>query len=161
MAPLRVVCFDWGGTLMPEDGPADLRMVDWPQVRATGGARELLDALAPRYTLCVATNARVSHRPDVERALERVGLLRHIAHIFCFSDLGVRKDTAQFWQEVTRTLACTSDEILMVGDSLEQDVLGPAAHGVRGVWFNPDGERAPPGVTAIRHLSELLRLLPA
>ncbi|MEO7743381.1 MAG: hypothetical protein ABIR98_10620 [Usitatibacter sp.] len=31
--------FDWGGTLMSEEGPLDLPMALWPEVRTSSGAR--------------------------------------------------------------------------------------------------------------------------
>ena len=55
-APIRAVCFDWGGTLMVDDGPDDLPMYEWPSVTAVPGARECLAALHGRVPLCIATN---------------------------------------------------------------------------------------------------------
>src|SRR5438067_129959 len=53
MGPLRWVLFDWGDTLMSEDGPADLPMALWPEVRVLDGAAETLAALAARFRLGV------------------------------------------------------------------------------------------------------------
>lgn len=159
MGAIRFVCLDWGGTLMAEDGPPGLPMADWPQVRVVPGARELLAALAQRYTLCVATNASVSRSDDVERALARGGLREFIGHVFCASEIGARKDAPGFWQAVTRTLGCTPGEIAMLGDSLEQDVRGPAALGVRAVWFNPEAREAPAGVHEVRRLRDFPAVL--
>jgi FMN phosphatase YigB (HAD superfamily) len=158
---VRAVCLDWGGTLMDEHGPSELPMAQWPQVRVIPGAQELLAVLSARYPVCVATNASVSRRADVEQALARAGLAQFISHIFCFTDIGARKDTPAFWDVVTRTLACAPGEIAMLGDSLEQDVLGPAAQGVRTVWFNPEGLPVPAGVRSIRRLLEFTEVLGA
>jgi hypothetical protein len=43
---LRFVLFDWGDTLMSEDGPLDIPMADWPEVRAIDGAGEVLSLLS-------------------------------------------------------------------------------------------------------------------
>ena len=88
--PIRLVCFDWGGTLMSEAGPEDTPMGRWPQVHAVPGAATCLAELAGRVPLCVATNASVSGRASIERALDRVGFLGHFADIFCYTELGVR-----------------------------------------------------------------------
>lgn len=142
---LRCICFDWGGTLMSEDGPQDRAMALWPQVEAMPGAHATLAALAARWPLHIATNASVSTRPLIALALERAGLLQHFQHIFCFTEIGARKDQPVFWQAVQATTGVPLHETAMVGDSLEQDVLGPARFGVRTVWFNADGARpAPP-----------------
>ena len=70
--PLAWVLFDWGDTLMSEDGPADTPMALWPEVRVIDGAAAVLAALAPRYRIAVATNATVSDRTSIRRALARV-----------------------------------------------------------------------------------------
>lgn len=159
MSGIRFICLDWGGTLMSEDGPADLPMAQWPSVRVLDGAPELLAALAPSWPLCIATNAIVSRKPDIERALERGGLRQFIAHVFCFTEIGSRKDTAEFWRIVTQDLGCATGEVAMLGDSLEQDVLGPARHGVHSVWFNARSLAVPPGVTAVTRLHDFIRFV--
>jgi len=159
---LRFVCLDWGGTLMSEDGPVDIAMAHWPQVVATDGAQAMMEELARRYTLCIATNASVSRRADIELALKRAGLLRHVSDIFCYTEIGARKDSARFWQVVCAALDARPAELAMLGDSLEQDVLAPRRHGVRSIWFNPHGAALPEGVApvpTVRRLAEVEPLL--
>lgn len=155
----RFICLDWGGTLMSEAGPPGLPMVRWPEVSATDGARELLEALArDGRTLCIATNAVDSQPEEIRAALARVGLDRHVARIFCFREIGARKDTQAFWEQVTRRLEAAPEAVLMIGDSLEQDVIAPMRAGIRSIWFNPAGLMPPPGaaVATIGHLDEAL-----
>ncbi len=89
-APIRAVCFDWGGTLMVDDGPAGVPMSLWSEVRAVPGARECLAALHGRIPLCVATNAAQSSRTMIEAALDRVDLL-----CFPLGDLLFQRDRLQ------------------------------------------------------------------
>jgi len=154
VAPLRAVCFDWGGTLMSEAGPEDTPMGRWPQVAVVPGAVACLAQLAGKLPLCVATNASVSGRAMIERALERVGLLGYFSEIFCYTELGVRKSEPGFWQAVQQRLDVPLDTLAMVGDSLEQDCLAPRRFGVQGVWFDPLGQPVPPGldVPRVQHL---------
>ncbi|MBF7731089.1 HAD family hydrolase [Pseudomonas sp. N040] len=159
MRKIRFVCLDWGSTLMSEAGPQDLPMCQWPQVRVIDGARELLAALAAEYPLCIASNASLSRRGEIEQALARGDLLQYISQVFCFSEIGAQKSERAFWEVVTRTLGCSTSEIAMLGDSLEQDVLGPASHGVFAVWFNPQAAAVPPGTQAIRRLEDFIPLL--
>lgn len=159
MRKIRFVCLDWGDTLMVDDGPQDRPMWQWPQVKVVDGARELLAELAGHYPLCIASNASVSKRGEIERALARGELLPFITHIFCFSEIGAKKDTPAFWEAVTRSLGCTTREIVLLGDSLEQDVLGPTRHGVQAVWFNPRRAAVPPGIHAVERLVDFLPLL--
>lgn len=161
MANVQAICFDWGGTLMSDDGPADRPMALWPEVRTTSGAATTLAALQHIGPLCIATNASMSHRPMVERALARGGLLHYFSHVFCATDLGARKESPGFWAAVTAALGCAPQHVAMVGDSLEADVLAPQRFGVRAVWFNEGGRQAPPpaSVPTITRLSELVAML--
>ncbi|APV48617.1 hypothetical protein BWI17_02305 [Betaproteobacteria bacterium GR16-43] len=146
---------------MSEDGPTDISMGLWPEVRAIDGARETLAALAPTHRLGIATNATVSKRDMIERALDRVSLLPYITDIFCYTEIGARKDSGEFWSKVFSTLGLEPGNVAMVGDTLDQDVIAPRKFGVFSVWFN-EGGRSPleaPGVPTIHRLPELVPLL--
>jgi FMN phosphatase YigB (HAD superfamily) len=155
---VQAICFDWGGTLMSEDGPEHIPMAEWPQVRALPGAEQTLSALG-NYRLCVATNASVSRRPHIERALERVGFLQFFSHIFCATELGLRKEQPQFWGAVKEKLGLDAGQIAMVGDTLEPDVLSPMRAGLFAVWFNPTRATAEVSVPTITRLPDLARLV--
>jgi HAD superfamily hydrolase (TIGR01509 family) len=134
---LRFVLFDWGDTLMFENGgPDDITMADWPEVRALEGAAEMLQCLAARYTLAIATNATISKHADILRALGRVGLAGYFGEIFCYTELGLKKEDPMFWQTVLTRLRATPEETVMVGDTLEPDVRAPLRSGIRAIWFN-------------------------
>ena len=160
-APIDAVCFDWGGTLMSETGPEELPMGLWLEVSAIPGARECLAALYGSAPLCIATNATVSRRPMIERALARVGLGQYIARIFCYTELGYRKSEPGFWRAVESALQVPVARIAMVGDSLEHDVLAPRTFGVQAVWFNEGGARtqADAAVAEVRSLAEFAELV--
>ena len=138
-APIRAVCFDWGGTLMVDDGPEGVAMHRWPEVSAVAGARECLAALHGRVPLCVATNAGQSDRGMVEAALERVDLLRYISRVFCLHEIGATKDRPEFWRSVSKGLDLPPSEIVMIGDSVDHDVRSPRREGFQSVWFNEGG----------------------
>ena len=157
---------------MVDDGQPG-SMAEWPRVAAVPGAAEALAALHGRFRLCVATNADDSGAAEVMAALGRVGLARFIDRVFSSRDLGARKPDPAFYAAVLDALradaaangepALRADEIVMVGDSFDNDVAGATAAGLRAVWFNPTratrpGEPVPiPGaaITEIRSLAEL------
>ncbi len=158
---LRFVVFDWGGTLMAEDGPVDVSMAYWPRVEAIEGAREVVEGLSRRYILAVATNATVSRKHEVARALARVDLGPFFSEIFCHTEMGSKKCEPAFWETVLTRLGARPDELIVIGDSLAQDVVGPRESGIRAIWFNRKDEPEPADgdVAVIRHLTELLTLL--
>jgi len=138
-APIGAVCFDWGGTLMVDDGPNGVPMGEWPVVKAVAGARECLEALHGRVPLCVATNAGQSDRKMIELALGRVDLLPYIDRVFCFTEIGATKDRPEFWSAVARGLDLPPAEIVMIGDSFVHDVRASRRQGFQAVWFNENG----------------------
>jgi aminoglycoside 6'-N-acetyltransferase I len=142
---------------MSEAGPVDIPMADWPEVRAIDGASEVLSLLSKRYRIAIATNATVSKKSDVVHALGRVGLNAFIEEIFCFTELGHKKSEPGFWDAVLTRLGAQKNELIMIGDSLEQDVLGPMRVGIRAIWFNWKQESfsGAPSIRSIRALREL------
>ncbi len=161
-APIHAVCFDWGGTLMTEDGPQELPMAQWPTVAAMPGAVACLAELQGHVPLCLVTNAAVSRSPMIERALERVGLQSYITDIFCFTELHFRKSQPEFWRAVEQRMGLPLNQIAMVGDSMEQDVLAPRNFGLQSVWFNSAGGRHEaqtmvPTVTELEQFARLVR----
>jgi putative hydrolase of the HAD superfamily len=145
---------------MSEEGPDNVPMAQWPQVKAIAGAKATLAVLAPKFRLGLATNAAQSGRGLIEAALDKVSLRPYIRDIFCFKEIGARKDTPRFWSHVLETLDAAPHEIAMIGDSLEQDVLAPRRHGIFSVWFNPNDLRANVyEVPIVRSLPEIVPLL--
>jgi FMN phosphatase YigB (HAD superfamily) len=164
-APIRAVCFDWGGTLMSEIGPQTMSMADWPEVQVFDGVRECLESLHGRLPLCIATNASISHHHHIRRALDRGGIGHYFSEIFCFMDIGLRKNQIGFWQVVQQKLSVPLSEIAMVGDSLEHDVIAPRSFGVQSVWLaSADAAAARPldwpVVTDLRGFASLLAAAP-
>src|SRR5207245_6102138 len=101
---LACVLFDWGDTLMSEDGPAETPMALWPEVRAIDGAEVVLRILAARYRIAVATNATISDCTSIRRALARVALDPFVADILSFRDLGLEQAHARFRDAVAAGL---------------------------------------------------------
>jgi len=146
---------------MPDDGPPDLPMSLWPRVGVVPGARECLIALHGRLPLCIATNAAQSSRTMIETALDRVDLLPLVSRVFCFTEIGFKKSRPEFWHAVTQQLQVPLGQVVMVGDSLEGDVLAPRRFGLQTVWFNQQGRRPPPAeavptVTDLEQFAELV-----
>jgi len=145
-ASVRVILFDWGNTLMVDDGQPG-SMAEWPRVVAVPGAAEALAALHGRYRLCVATNADDSGAAEVMAALGRVGLARFVDRVFSSRDVGARKPDPAFYAAVLDALRADAaanreppldaDHVIMVGDNFDNDVAGATAAGLRAVWFNP------------------------
>jgi putative hydrolase of the HAD superfamily len=111
-------------------------MKDWPIVEAVPGAQEALTALHADWTLALATNADDSAEEDIWAALRRVGLDQELDKVYCYTNIGYKKPSPKFFQHILADLHLTPDQVVMIGDSYENDVLGANRSGLRAIWFN-------------------------
>ena len=72
-------------------------------------------------------------------------------------DVGTAKPKPAMFRRALERLAVAAADAVMVGDSLERDVEGAEAAGIRGIWLNRGGTRppAPNGHTQIATLADL------
>lgn len=116
------------------------------------GALEMLAALrAQGLKVGILTNYL---RGVQQEKVERCGLAPHIDALLCSDDVPAPKPDARAFHAACAALGLSPGEVVMVGDSLEKDVLGAQAAGLRAVWYNPHGS-AGPGVAQVRQLAEL------
>jgi HAD superfamily hydrolase (TIGR01509 family) len=163
-SPIDVVFLDWGDTLMADDGAQSGPMATWPQVQAVDGAQEALRRLRPQYRLIVATNADDSGVREVRAALARVGLDELIDDVVSSRDVGTRKPDKLFYRAALLRagfagVPLAPERAVMVGDSLQNDVAGAQAAGLRVIWLAPRRVKAAAGApipdARIRKLAEL------
>lgn len=151
----QVYLFDWGDTLMVDFPGVPGKMCNWDIVEVVPGAKELLESLAKRAEIYVATGAAESSPSDIEAAFSRCGLSQFVNGYFCKSNLGVAKDSAEFLSTILNKLGKLPSEVTMVGDSFEKDIKPAIAAGIGAVWLTTETGEAPLGVCKIRQLSEL------
>lgn len=157
---IRALLFDWGNTLMVDDGRQEGPMCRWPRVKSVPHARSALRALSRDYLIALATNADDSHEAEIRAALKRVHLDRLVERVYCSNDVGARKPSEAFFAHVIRSLSLPPRAIVMIGDSLQNDVRGALGCGLRALWYAPAGAgMAPPGVARFSDLLQLPELL--
>ncbi len=136
-------------------------MVSWYEVKTIPGALELLRALAQQGKCYIATNANESSALQIRQALQRVGLDIFISDIFCFQEIGFKKPSIEYFTEVVTRINAPKSTLLMIGDSLQNDVEGALNAGIDAIWFNRYGDLCPAGIIAVSTLQEVLPLLTA
>ena len=87
------------------------------------------------------------------------GLLELVDGVVTSADVGAAKPDPAVFEAALRAVGADPGSSLHVGDSLENDVAGARAAGVRAVLIARGGAAAAPGVETIRSLSELSSLL--
>ncbi|MBR9873678.1 HAD family hydrolase [Vibrio sp. J1-1] len=153
-----IYLFDWGNTLMVDFPHAQGKMCDWNTVEAIPQAKETLAMLCKEHQIYIATSASDSAMEDVQKAFQRVDLDQYISGYFCFSNIGIKKNCAEFYQAVAKKLGVSENKLTMVGDVPSKDIYPAMEAGLNTIWFNAAGESAPgkPIAQQIRCLSELI-----
>jgi putative hydrolase of the HAD superfamily len=93
----------------------------------------VLHELRSMYKLGILTNGA----PDLQRQkIERSGLAHYFDAIVVSGEVGVGKPQPAVFNAVLEQLAVPVHTTLMVGDSLERDMLGASRVGLKGIWIN-------------------------
>jgi 2-haloalkanoic acid dehalogenase type II len=91
----------------------------------------VLNALRPNYQLFIGSNSDdIPLRTDIERN----GI--EVNKVFTSESLKVYKPKKEFYLFILDEIKMRYDEVLFVGDSLTDDVLGPATLGIKTIWLN-------------------------
>ncbi len=98
---------------------------------------------------------------DLQRPkLERLGVDSEVDAVAISGEIGWQKPQLEAFRHVLAELEVDAAEAAMVGDSLENDVLGAIAAGFgRVVWMRPDGAEPPAGSLAATCMADVPALL--
>jgi putative hydrolase of the HAD superfamily len=136
---LRRQCF---ATLAEEAGaePSDGERVaehfsderDHADVRPLPGAGSVVEAFADRYRLGIVTNGAPEMQTAKLEALSFSDAFETV--VYAGYDVPAKPDPAPFYRGLD-ALDATPERAVHVGNSLESDVAGAAAAGLRSVWL--------------------------
>lgn len=122
--------------------------------RAYGEVTEVLRSLRGNYAVLLLTNG-----PDLQREkLDRAGLGEFFDGILISGEMGIGKPDERFFQEALRRASVGPEEAVMVGDSVERDVIGAQGAGISAVLVDRRNRGAGPanlGYAVIRDLREI------
>ncbi len=111
------------------------------------GAMELLEYLAAKYPLYVASNG--IHEQQINR-LTKCGMLKYIKDVFTSQRLGVQKPEKEFFTKCLELMNCSADDVIMIGDSLNADIKGGNSVGIKTLWFNQNNRQPMCGIMSDR-----------
>lgn len=114
------------------------------------GALPAIQALAEKYPLFIATNGPCSRQSG---RVAKAGLLDYFIDVFASDQMGAEKPDPQFFihalERCQKDLAdpdLTWDEMLLIGDSVRNDMSGAMKMGMQTIWFCKGGRPAPAAV---------------
>jgi putative hydrolase of the HAD superfamily len=106
------------------------------------GADEVLAALRSIVRTAIITNGPVAMQRD---KLRRFDLESRVDYAVVSEEFGCGKPNPAIFLHVAATLEVAPGECMMVGDSIELDVAGARASGMRAVWVNRAARPMPAG----------------
>jgi HAD superfamily hydrolase (TIGR01549 family) len=116
----------------------------------------LLDELRGRYRLALFSN--FDHGPPILERLTRDGLAAWLDPIVISADIGWRKPGAEAFRIALDKVGEAPDNILFVGDTFGDDVVGARAAGLDVAWINLQRESVPEGPVPTHVLGSLTEL---
>ena len=97
---------------------------------------------------------------DVQRAkYRRLGLSRYIQRIYISEEIGFSKPYREAFEYVLRDFDVPASEVLMVGDSIENDIVGAEQVGIKAVLIDRRNKHCGYDGTKIGTLAEVIELL--
>lgn len=132
------------------------------QTKLVDGALELLEELKKReYKIFLISNG---FKEIQQNKLRNSGLLGYFDQLFISEEVGFHKPNPSFFHRALSGSNSRRRESLVVGDSLEVDILGADEAWLPSIWYNPKGlpmdlpiKMYPPLVA--QHLSEVPQLI--
>ena len=110
-----------------------------------------LEALRPNYTLGLISNGNTYPK--------HCGLEGMFQFAVFAQDYGVEKPDPEIFRIAMEHAGCTHDELLHVGDSIEDDIEGSLGAGIKAVWLNRTTAKKPADLKELPEISSLLNLL--
>jgi putative hydrolase of the HAD superfamily len=120
-------------------------------------AHEVLEYLRGKYTLHVISNG---FKEATTIKVSNTGLAKYFQNIIISELVGVNKPDKAIFTHAINLAGATTEESIMIGDSLEADVYGALSFGMDAIYFNPMHLPKPDDVPLqINSLKDLLLLL--
>ena len=116
------------------------------------GAIEILDYLKPKYNLHIITNGfeKVQYLK-----IENSGITEYFSTITNSEMAGCKKPNPKIYEYALTLAKAQKETSVMIGDSIEADVVGALNFGIDAIFFNPSQEKVSQDFFQINHLSEL------
>lgn len=99
--------------------------------KAFDEARNVVNELSKSFILCIAST---TDSAPLFSDLKNNGI--DIKNVFTSESMQVYKPKSEFYLKILKAFTAKPDEVLFVGDSLTDDVIGPKKIGIKTCWIN-------------------------
>ena len=119
-------------------------------------AEEICKELFLNATLSIVTNG-VGDTQTKRIASSEIN--KYISFIVISEIIGYAKPNIEFFNETFKVIGCRkTDKVLIVGDSIESDIIGGKNAGIDTCWYNPHGLTPPPNLKINHIIADLYDL---
>jgi len=120
------------------------------------GALEILDYLTLKYKLHIITNGfeEVQHKK-----LKNSGIVHYFSTVTTSEEVGVKKPNSKVFLTALKKANSLPEESVMIGDSLEADILGANNIGMQTIFYNYRNESISKKIKSIHSLIEIKNYL--
>lgn len=127
----------------------------WPLI---DGARELVEYLSSKYTLCAASNAP---KDQQGARLKGAGLLKYFSFIFESGEIGFDKPVLNFFKIcLKRAGNVKPQQAIMIGDNPDADIFGGKNAGMKTCFYNSTNKQNTANADyVVSSLSEIMQIL--
>ena len=92
--------------------------------------------------------SNATHDPLIQRLVDRLGFRPWLDPALSSAGTGIRKPDPAAFTPILQSWAIPSASVIMVGDTLEADILGARRAGMRAVWLRSREDARQEGITA-------------
>lgn len=124
--------------------------------RLMTGSKEVIEELSKKFKLGLLTNGS----PNLQRQkINDSGLEDFFSAIVISGEHGIGKPKPAIFQKLLQQLNVPAKDAVMIGNSLERDIAGAQAAGIRSIWISVPGAEESADVTPDATIAELKELL--
>ncbi len=121
------------------------------------GTHKVLNNLKQKYQLHIITNG---FHESSHLKIGKTGIHTYFDNVFVSEVIGFYKPDIALFNHALNISKATAPESIMIGDSIEADIIGARNAGLDQIFFNPKNLAHNENVTfEINHLEELLTIL--
>jgi len=120
------------------------------------GVASLLEALKTNYQLHIITNGFEAVQ---EKKIKKSGLSSYFKNVFTAEKVGYKKPHPIIFEHALDHAKTSAKNSLMIGDSLEVDVLGAINIGMQAIHFNSKNEPLHDHCRIVQNMDEIRGLL--
>ena len=126
------------------------------QTHLIDGAFEVLEYLKPKYRLHIITNGFAEIQ---DNKLNNSNLANYFDVVVNSEMAKVKKPNPIIYEMALNLAKVSKENALMIGDSLEADVLGAIDFGIDAICYNYHNDEMPGNIKSIDNLIELITIL--